>query len=571
MRSSTRRQSLPNVSLIVSTLTLVLVVAVATVIYRGPSPNVGDSDLSRPSAGRMRQTLVQLIGESNEPHSLGTIAGVEFLERLESHIESLGHATQRIEIPLAEVQVPSPWSRRLEELPEGTLLRNLIVTVKGRDETLDPLLIATHHDSCAYGPGAGDAGIGVVALVEHLRIMAIEPPKRTTLYLFTDGEEYGLLGAWAIAKMDPPPFAKPCFVINLDARGCSGGAPMFETHQHNRVAVSELVSSLAFPKMTSSLAVTVYRLLPNATDFSVWDRELGWPGFNFAVIGGAHRYHRPEDIPANVSDRTLQHMCDHLCSLHAAIDAAAVDRDKPLDRSSNRSGEAVFFDLLGMMVVQFSSGLQAVLAVTAILMMLAISRRLVKRENRLMVGQLVAVVMLVVLLCCLIGSCAIGFLWMSPWHGLRYTPVDHAAGLVTMVVTCLLVMLGLEAATRRKMNWSADVISEAVWLGVSVLGVVLSRYLPGGAYLLVLPGFAYAVTRGLSFRFPASTRIAAWCGWFAMILLSGPLLTLLVQALGPWKQPVYAVIAGLLMVVGMTTWLPYRTALIRRGTSSRGS
>ncbi len=39
--------------------------------------------------------------------------------------------------------------------------------------------------------------------------------------------------------------------------------------------------------------------MPNGSDFSV-ARELGYPGFNYAFIGGQFDYHSPSSTPATL-------------------------------------------------------------------------------------------------------------------------------------------------------------------------------------------------------------------------------------------------------------------------------
>jgi hypothetical protein len=552
--------------IVISSLALFVSIALGAIIYRGPAPRSGDAPLDRPAAARMRTTLVQLLGDPPEKHTTGTDAGEAFLKRLESKIASMGVESRRIEIPWkGDAQDRHPKGR-VDLLPPDAVLKNLLVTVPGTDPELAPILVATHHDSCRWGPGAGDAGSAVVALVEHIRIMANHPPNRTTEYLFTDGEEYGLLGAYAIAEQDPLPFPAPVFVLNFDARGTSGGVPMFETHRDNRSWVNALIGNLAWPKMTSSLAVTVYRALPNATDFTVWHGKLGLSGFNYATIGGAHRYHRPADSPENVSDRTLQHMGDHLFSMHAAIDDLDPRQTGELiDNTARQTGDsAVFFDLFGTTVVHFGETTQKVLAVVALLLLVSCRiRRGASRGYRKMAFDSGRIILT------LFAGLAIGWLAnlmlrSTPWGDLRYTPVDQPAGLFTVVATFLIATLLLERFLAKRHADDLERISDWIWLITAGIGVLLAFTLPGGAYLLVLPSLVYGLVRFATQK----ASPAAWCGWTATVILIGPLLTVLVIALGPWKQPLYAVLAGLLAVQAMTTWIAQGT---EKGRSSSES
>ncbi|QDV45189.1 Peptidase family M28 [Stieleria neptunia] len=519
--------------------------------YRGPTPLGPDAPADQPSAARMRATLVELLGDPALKHTTGTAAGEAFLQRLEQKLRGFGVSPQRIEIPFDPERQNRHPRGRIDLLPPDTVLKNLWVTIQGSDPSLAPILVATHHDSCRWGPGAGDAGSAVVALVEHIRFLATTPPVRTTHYLFTDGEEFGLLGAYAIAAQQSLPFARPVFVLNFDARGSRGGIPMFETHSGNHAWVSALIDDMARPKITSSLAVTVYRMLPNATDFNAWHGELGLPGFNYAVIGGAHRYHRPDDTPANLSDRTLQHMGAHLFSMHHAIDRLPADAVQRVQQESTRpAGSAVFFDLYGLTVIHFSERVQTVLALIAVALIgwTCLRQRSRHRWRRLPRHGLNT------LLAALVGL-AVGLvihfaLLITPWNALKYTPIDLPAGLFTIAASFLAATLLLEWLESRSSAEESNALSDWIWMVTAALGTALALGLPGGGYLLVLPSLVYGLIRGVT----ANVRLAAWSGWTVAIILDGPLLVLLVQSLGPWRQPLYAVLASLLAVLAMTTW-----------------
>ncbi len=59
-----------------------------------------------------------------------------------------------------------------------------------------PLVLSSHYDSCRFGPGAGDAGGCVAAILEASQCLMNRKLdwKRPLWILLTDAEEDGLVG-----------------------------------------------------------------------------------------------------------------------------------------------------------------------------------------------------------------------------------------------------------------------------------------------------------------------------------------------------------------------------------------
>jgi hypothetical protein len=211
-------------------------------------------------------------------------------------------------------------------------VHNVVVRVVGRNPGKAALLCA-HYDSVPAGPGASDNGVSVAIAIEIARVLAAAPPEKAVVVLLTDGEEAGLLGAEGFASRHRW-MAEIEAVVNLDARGTYGHSLLFETGPRSAGLVAALAGAWPRPA-ASSLFTTVYRWLPNDTDFSVF-KERGLPGLNFAFIAGADRYHTPlDDLPAV-----------RLETLHSQGSAAlAAVRAVSLARADG-AADAVFFDVL---------------------------------------------------------------------------------------------------------------------------------------------------------------------------------------------------------------------------------
>src|SRR5947208_2766711 len=73
-------------------------------------------------------------------------------------------------------------------------IANVIARTPG-DARPNALLLAAHYDSVPAGPGVSDDGVGVATLLETARALRNERFGNPILYVATDAEEAGLLGA----------------------------------------------------------------------------------------------------------------------------------------------------------------------------------------------------------------------------------------------------------------------------------------------------------------------------------------------------------------------------------------
>src|SRR5437762_3562489 len=69
-------------------------------------------------------------------------------------------------------------------------------------------------------------------------------------------------------------------VLNFEARGDRGPSLLFETSNNNAALIQEVAHAAPYP-VGSSLFYSLYKLLPNDTDFTVF-RPAATPGLNFA-------------------------------------------------------------------------------------------------------------------------------------------------------------------------------------------------------------------------------------------------------------------------------------------------
>jgi hypothetical protein len=132
-------------------------------------------------------------------------------------------------------------------------------------------------------------------------------------------------------------------VINMESRGGGGRTAMFETGRGNG-AIMELYRRAVTRPSANSLAVLVYELMPNNTDFTI-PKEKGIAGFNFAFIGRGELYHSPAATPDRLDRGTLQDLGAQALAVTSAL---AFTPSLP-----PKAEDAAFGDVLGLFVIAY--------------------------------------------------------------------------------------------------------------------------------------------------------------------------------------------------------------------------
>lgn len=171
--------------------------------------------------------------------------------------------------------------------------------------TEEGVMFVSHYDSVQTGPGAGDDGISVASMLTVLEETVNRQNYQNDIYfLFTDGEELGLIGAnYFVSEYKEEYIDKLKFVVNLEARGNQGSLLMFETSDHNYNIAKMLKQAVPSGSTPFSFAAAMYKRMPNDTDLTEF-LEAGFSGMNFAVVEGGENYHEKEDNPDNLNKDT---------------------------------------------------------------------------------------------------------------------------------------------------------------------------------------------------------------------------------------------------------------------------
>ena len=199
----------------------------------------------------------------------------------------------------------------------GTNTSNIIGTIKGSSNGKS-LVLLTHYDSRHHASfGASDAGSGVVTILEGVRAFLSKNaiPINDIHLVFTDAEEIGLLGAQAFVK-NHSLVDNIGLVLNFEARGSGGPSYMLmETNGKNGDLISEFINAEPGFPAANSLMYSVYKMLPNDTDLTVFREQADINGFNFAFIGDHFDYHTSLDSFERLDRNTLIHQADYIMSM----------------------------------------------------------------------------------------------------------------------------------------------------------------------------------------------------------------------------------------------------------------
>lgn len=102
--------------------------------------------------------------------------------------------------------------------------RNVVLRMKGTDETAENITFGAHYDSVPFSHGVYDNGAGSAILMELARHYQENPPKRNLTFCWYGSEEVGLLGAKAYVAAHKEELKDVQLMINVDVAGSVLGA-----------------------------------------------------------------------------------------------------------------------------------------------------------------------------------------------------------------------------------------------------------------------------------------------------------------------------------------------------------
>jgi peptidase M28-like protein len=508
----------------------ILYALLAIYLHTPPHAQPVDAPAGEFSSARAMKDLREI---AQKPHPIGALEHVKVRNYILNELTAMG-----VEAQVQEATVVSPQG---SSFTAGTV-RNLIARLHGSAST-KAVLLAGHYDSVTTGPGCNDDGSAVVTLLETLRALKAGPPlNNDVIFLFTDGEEIGLLGARAF--VDEHPWARDAgVVLNFEARGYSGPAIMFQTSSQNGWLIGEFGQAAPYP-VASSFTYEVYKHMPNDTDLTIFQRA-GYSGLNFAYIDGLSQYHTALDNFDNAGEKSIQHQGSYALALAKHFGN--------LNLENTKQGDAVYFDLLGFTLIHYSARLVLPIALLVTAAFAGIAILGFRKRKLSFPGILLG---FAAFLSSLMGSALIITMawWLirvlrseyrsMPW-GEPFNSSLFLMGFVSLAIAISLALFVLYLKKITAHNLAAGAL--LLWLALAIASSLLA---PGISYLFAWPLLFALISQGfILFGNQRSTSLLALIYLCALpgLTLLAPVIFLTFPALPLSLSAVVITLVGLLL------------------------
>jgi hypothetical protein len=528
VQTEPRRLSILSNSNVLTGLALLIVFAAALVSLRQlrpPQAVAAGASSFEFSSGRALKHIEAIATKPRPPGSLAHAATRDYLVQ---ELSVLGLTP--------EIQKVSGVNRKVGTTIVAATVENVIARLKGTAGSKAVMLVG-HYDSVPTGPGASDDASAVAGLLETARALKTQPPLRNdVIFLFTDGEEIGLLGAKAF--VDEHPWAKDVgLVLNFEARGNNGPSMVFETSSNNYPLIREFAAAAPYP-MGSSLSTEIYKRMPNDTDFTIF-KAKGFAGLNFAYFDGFSRYHTRLDNLRELDERSLQHHGSYALALTRYF--GSQDLENIQGNAMGARTDAVYFNVLGSLFLQYSGRWVVPLMLLSVLLSAAVIYLGFKNKYLTLTGS--ALGFLLFLGSLVLTPLLLRVVWWLVNAVQRSLGMNEQAAayhqnlyILSLVALTIAVCSALYVVLAKRLSLANTATGAVLWWIVST--ILTGLFLPGASYLFVWPLLFSLLALG--FLFSAKTGTPMKAGSLAAITLSGlpgiilwtPMIYLLVTALG---------------------------------------
>lgn len=288
-----------------ATLSLLLIAGTVYWSFYAIMPHTFTKENAPENTFSTERALIQVRAISQQPHYVGAPAHEEVRKYLITELRKMGLTPE-----IQEGYTSGNWGN-------VSKARNILARIEGSGNG-NALMLLSHYDSSPHSSyGASDAGSGVATILEGIRAFLSEnkTPENDIIILFSDGEELGLNGARLFVKEHP--WAKNVrLVLNFEARGSGGPSFMLvETNGGNSRMIREFTKAHPQYPVSNSFMYSVYKMLPNDTDLTVFREDADIDGFNFAFIDDHFDYHTALDTEKRLDRNTLEHQGSYLMPL----------------------------------------------------------------------------------------------------------------------------------------------------------------------------------------------------------------------------------------------------------------
>lgn len=481
----------------ISALILAVTVGISGVIGYD-SMNPSKPNYTDDSKTNVNYQMEHILNISKAPHTIfdsDKEAQDEVRDYLISELEKLGVNTKTYKYDDIHLENHEAYG---DNATENVDLENIYGELKGKSDSY--ILLCTHYDSAGAKEGrysqsegslgSADAGYAISTILETLRVIKESNThlENGIKILFTDGEECGLLGAKESVK-EKEIFDGVNYVINIEARGTSGPAIMFETSPNNE-AVLDLYEATD-KQYSYSITPEIYRLLPNGTDFTVF-LENNLKGINISVLDGLEHYHTPNDNPDNLSDKSMQHYGDQVLPIVKEF----VSNEKYANPEFFESKDDSIFFTLGSGFIRYSKTVNIVLLVLISLGIVFIIKK-IDIKNPKSIFKYIGINSLYT-----VGSVGLAYglsRLLAVINGrkfeLTYLPlIKHEDIIVIGVMIALFIGYFLIIKKFTNNFKEKDEFTVASLIGLLLLSIVLTMTLPGASYLTVFPAIILSVS-----------------------------------------------------------------------------
>ena len=518
-------------------LFIVLFASALSIKLLAPPPVV--SETAADSVFSAKRAFPYLLQVARSPHSTGTEENKKVRDYIAGICKSFGLATH--------VQNTTAVRKRGNTVQAANVY-NVIARLKGRN-TGKCVLVMCHFDSALNTPGAGDDGTAVAAMLETARILTSTNTtlRNDIIFLFTDGEELGLLGAQGFLQ-DTSLSKEVGVVLNFEARGNAGSSIMFETNPQNGWVVREFINATDHP-IANSLSYEIYRLLPNDTDYSLF-KASGFTGLNHGFIEGFVHYHSPTDKPESLNLRSLQH--------HGANMLGLVKHFGNIPLTNTKAADISYFNMFARWMIVYPASLNIygviLCCVLFVLYLLTGLTRKMIRIKGLLVGLLA---FLVVLSSVYFGSHLLIKVVQGayPLNNRFYASNAYNSSYYFYALTALTVSIFTFLYQWVLRRFQVSSILAGILLIETILLILMYSAMPTAIYILLFPLIVFILgqTALLHWRIDEDSEPGIWAAitlisLLPATLLLSPVIRLMFVTFGlDYATPAVALAAGLFL------------------------